>query len=66
MARNRCTRRPRFDVIYNDAQCLDCEMVNGICIYQNTKHNWTDLLVVRKKVKRNEKNVSEWIFEMVA
>ena len=35
MARNRCVRRPRVDVIMNDANCPDCEMSGKTCSYQD-------------------------------
>ena len=39
MTRNRCTKRPRFDVMYNDAVCPDCVMDGDIGIHQNTNEH---------------------------
>ena len=35
MVRNRCIRKPRFDVIYNNAFCPDCNINNGVCENQD-------------------------------
>ena len=49
MARNRCVRRPRFDVIYNDAHCPDCEIIAMKCVWQDLKEHLDGFVHCKKE-----------------
>lgn len=47
--RNRCVRRPRFDVIYNDAFCPDCVMLTT-----ETLNTYGNVVATRKMCRHQD------------
>ena len=68
--RNRCVKRPRFDVIYNDAACPDCVMLtteirntfgnlmssSKSCKYQDEKEHLDGFVHCKKPLQKGDTN----------